>query len=77
MGSDAGHSCAPSDIGERTIAVVVIQRVAVDSSDIDIRIPIVVKVSHGDAHTVAITFDARTISYVCEGAIVVIVVETV
>jgi len=55
----------------------VIQRIAVDSSDVNIWKPVVIKVSHGDAHTVAITFNARTISYVCEGAIVVIVVETV
>src|SRR5260370_42416512 len=77
MGADASHSCALSDISECTIAVVVIQRIAVDSGDVNIWKPVVSKVSHRDAHTVAITSNARTISYVCKGAIVVIVVESV
>src|SRR5260370_28995061 len=77
MGAEAGHSCALSNISECTIAVVVIQRIAVDPRAVNIWKPVVIKVSHRDAHTVAITSNARTISYVCKGAIVVIVVEAV
>src|SRR5260370_39629541 len=75
MGADASHSCALSDISECTISVVVIQRIAGDSGDVNIWKPVVIKASHRDAHTVAITSNARTVRYVCIGAIAVIVVE--
>jgi hypothetical protein len=55
----------------------VIEGIAVDSRDVNIRKPVVIKVGHGDAHAVAITFNARKVSYIRKGAIVVIVIETV
>ena len=64
--------CLGGDIGERAVAVVVIQRVAVHAGDEHVVVPIVVVVGNSDPHVVARARQTSLVGDVGEVALAVI-----
>ncbi len=71
---EAGLLC---HVGERAVAVVVIERVAVDAGDKDIRVAIVVVIADSNANVEAGSFEAGLFCYVGEVAVAVVAEEMV
>ncbi len=65
------------DVGERAVAVVVEQLVAIDVGHVEIGPPVVVVVTHGDAHTIALAAEAGFVGHVGEGEVPVVVKQLV
>src|SRR5450432_767964 len=71
---------ARRDIGERSVTVVVVQRVAPESGDVDVFETIVVEIAHGHSHAITIlrhSGEARFFGDVGKRAVRILPVETV
>src|ERR1700728_380655 len=66
------QTCLPRHVGEGSIAIVAVERVAVHAGDKDVRAAIVVVIAHGYADVVARSGESRRIGHVGEGSIAVI-----
>ena len=71
------QSCLLRYVGEGPVAVVVVQRIAIDAGDEDVRAPIVVVVAHCDANVVTGPGQSRRLRHVGESPVAVIPEKTV
>src|SRR5947209_14655152 len=66
---EAGFLC---DVGECTVAVVVVERVAMDAGDKDIRMAVVIVIADGEADIVTGAGQTGSVGYVREDAIAIV-----
>src|SRR6266446_4306153 len=77
MGSITANTGLPGDIGERTVAVVVVQHVLAPVGDEQVFKPVVVIVAHADTGRPTHAVQAGFFRHIGEGAIAVVLVESV
>src|SRR5580692_4924868 len=68
--SATSHAGLRRNVGECSVAVVVIELIAAIGGDEEVFVAVIVKIAHRNAHTVAHTRKACFLRYVFEGAVI-------